>query len=50
MDRSFYLDDRHVVAISVLSLVRLNVGDDSRDLFIIRTAPGPSNYLVADLL
>ena len=50
--RSFYL----VTAMSlvslfvvVLSLARINVGQDPSNLFIFPTAPGPSNNYVADL-
>ena len=33
----------------VLSFARLNVGDDSDNLFIFPTAPGPNANFVADL-
>ena len=33
----------------VLSLARVNVGDNSDNLFIFPTAPGPNNNFVADL-
>ena len=33
----------------VLSLARINVGEDTDNLFIFPTAPGPNNNFVADL-
>lgn len=33
----------------VLSFARVNVGDNSENVFILPTAPGPSNNFVADL-